>query len=223
MAFIFHPILINVLKIFVIKRSHQICNFLVIEDALPPKLILLPLSIISYRIVRIIKYSFTMHFVLIPLSNILTSLTIVEHSFAVTHIVLFSALVTTSYVCFGHILKLFLGFLIINLLFLISNLIIYGMSIQGECVWAIWAVGIIDNGIDVGIRNIVAFWLLFYLFYLPNLYSFFGLLFSGFYNFILFKTHLIVLHDVLVSFLYGLHLFNIASILLSPALSSGMF
>lgn len=79
-------------------------DFLVVESASALKLVVFPVSVIGDLIIRVVEHSLSAHFVLSPLTDVLSSFVVVEYSLAVAHVVEFSALVSTSQVSLSHVL-----------------------------------------------------------------------------------------------------------------------
>lgn len=71
-------------------------------------MIVFPVSIIGDLVVGIVKNSLSAHFVFLPFTYVLSSLIIVEYSLSVTHVIEFSAFISSSEVGFGHVFKLVL-------------------------------------------------------------------------------------------------------------------
>ena len=80
-------------------------DLLIVKGASAFKLVVLPVTIIGYFIVGVVKNSLSAHFVLPPLTYVLSALVVVKHSSAVAHVVELCALVPTSQVGLCDVLE----------------------------------------------------------------------------------------------------------------------
>lgn len=85
------------------------------------KLIIFPISFISNKIVRIVKYSFSLHFILFPWAYISTALIVKEGSLAVPQIIQFLTFILAFLICLGYILKFWDLWIIKIILWLLST------------------------------------------------------------------------------------------------------
>lgn len=104
LALVFHPELVDVLPVLVIKRHVQHAYFFVVESSSAFKLILFPISLVSLGVIGVIQSALSVHLVFLPFSDVLSSLIVVKGAVAVSHIVEFGALVLAFEVGLRYVL-----------------------------------------------------------------------------------------------------------------------
>ena len=95
-SFIFSPVFFDIRPVPIIKRCSQSGDFFIVQNTIPRKLIILPLPLICNLLTRIIQRTFSMHFILFPISNILASLTIEKSAKPMSFSIKFSSFIMTS-------------------------------------------------------------------------------------------------------------------------------
>ncbi len=188
-------------------------DLFVVESASAPQLVVFPLPVIGDFVVRVVKHPPSVHFVLLPLSNILAALVIVKDTLSMTHVVEFGAFVPASDVGLRHVLQLAPSLLgLLGLLELDgaaagwSAPLLFGLvEVEGHGV-AVEVAGVVDHRValvvvcgvvryaailDVGYSALLlSLLLLLLLLLLLDLLFGFGL--------VLLKTHILHLHDIFV-------------------------
>jgi hypothetical protein len=111
----------------------------------------------------------------------------------VPHIIQFCAFVLSFQISFRNIFKLLSGLIARKLdgssTILWDCLLISVVVWEGESIWAIWAVGVVDNCIDIRWWGIECS---------PNLFSTLFYLLSWLSCLLLFEAHLLDLHDIII-------------------------
>ncbi len=203
-SFILDPVLIDLVPIFIIERSVELRYFLIVKGSFSLELVCLPLAVICDAVIRVVEYTSPIHFILLPLADVLAAFIVVECSFSMSHVIELGSLILAFEVGFRNILK-FLAWLIVSVLNIISVILLANIAFSVVFITRIWkrqsirVVWTAGDGVvnhSIGIRGC---WvkggsdlLLHYLF---------DILF-GFDGFILFEAHIFHLHNILIALLH---------------------
>lgn len=100
LALILDPLLVELIEISVVKRRVSKYGMIVVDHSSAVKLVALPFSLICFIAVGIVKNTETLHFVVFPLADILTTLFEGDFSVAVSHSVFLVAFVPQTTLVF---------------------------------------------------------------------------------------------------------------------------
>src|SRR5690606_16556711 len=105
-SFVLHPVLLNISPISVVEGVPERGYIFVVEGAIPRKLIVFPFPFVGDLLVRIVENAFAMHFVLLPIPNILATFAVVESASAMSLPIELGALVVPPVVLLAHMHQL---------------------------------------------------------------------------------------------------------------------
>lgn len=86
----------SIIEVSIIKKPCKECRIRIEELPSPMKFIVLPIALIGHAAIWIGKRSKAMHFIVLPLSYVDTTLAIVKFAFTVSLLTRFEALVTSA-------------------------------------------------------------------------------------------------------------------------------
>ena len=113
-SLIWYPFFVHGLKVGVVETLPKHGRSIIVHDSLPIKLVIFPLSLVGDLSIWIIECAVAFHFVVFPLSAVSASFLVDELSLAISHAILFVALVSCpDLVLFLHVtvpwIKLLIG------------------------------------------------------------------------------------------------------------------
>ena len=105
-SLILYPVVIDLIPIFVVEGHTEDNDLLIVESSFAFELVILPLPIVSDFVVGIVEDAFAIHFVFLPFSNVLATFVVEESAFSVPHVMVFSSFIPATDVGLRDILKL---------------------------------------------------------------------------------------------------------------------
>lgn len=110
-TFILNPVLVDLIEVSVVKTIFQVFEGLVVEGALPIKLIVLPVSLIRNSTRLIEQFPIPIHFVLTPFPIVHSSILVVKFTMTMPFSIEFVPFIPTpSFKLLHNILKRCIGF-----------------------------------------------------------------------------------------------------------------
>jgi hypothetical protein len=93
-AFIFDPFVIEIIEISIIKSTFDHEWIIIIDYPCTIEFIIMPLALIGYWSIRIVKSTISFHFIILPFTFVPTSLFINELSMTISHAILFISFIS---------------------------------------------------------------------------------------------------------------------------------
>ena len=102
-SLILYPARLNLIKMLPVDRISDVNWVLIIEDAIPMKLVLAPLSFVGQFPIYVVKRAPTLHFVPAPLAGIFPTFFVKECPEPVSHALLFISFISSTAILLSNV------------------------------------------------------------------------------------------------------------------------